>query len=101
MLSHQKKAAILVKTGTVVPPFPTLPSSGRTGISGQGADRPVDGWDPEVEQAHAVAAWNRIIDGLFVNYAAARAAKSLRDSERVSQLEGLRRANGGAHSASR
>jgi hypothetical protein len=90
MLSHQKKAIILARTGTVVPPFPVPENSNRS-----------DAWEPGIDQARAIAAWNRIIDALFVDYAAARAAKSLRDSEYALQLEILRRANIGVQSTSR
>jgi hypothetical protein len=42
-------------------------------------------------------AWHRAIEALFASYAAARAAKSLRDAQEKSQLEWLRQmANGGA-----
>jgi hypothetical protein len=88
MLSHQKKAAILTSTGTAVPPYPTFRS-------------PIHAMSSDPEQARAVAAWNQTIDMLFVDYAAARAAKSLRDSEHALQLESLRRANGDVRSTSR
>ncbi|MGJ7489646.1 hypothetical protein [Variovorax sp. ZT4R33] len=35
--------------------------------------------------------WSRRVDALFVDYVAARAAKSLRDAEEVRQLDLLRR----------
>ena len=39
----------------------------------------------------AESAWERRVDALFVDYVAARAAKSLRDAEEVRQLDLLRR----------
>jgi hypothetical protein len=39
------------------------------------------------------AAWRREIEILYAQYAAARAAKSLRESEEARQLVSLRRAN--------
>lgn len=82
MLTHQKKAAILTRTGTAVPPFPARPTPAQ-----DGGGREPDG------QAHAIAAWNRNVDILFVNYAAARAAKSLREAQQALQLDRLRKAN--------
>jgi hypothetical protein len=99
MLSHQKKAAILVKTGMAVPPYPVPRSPILTVLPGRDWDGAAPAWESDPEQVRAVAAWNRTIDGLFVDYAAARAAKSLRDSEQALQLERLRRANSDARSA--
>jgi len=42
--------------------------------------------------------WEKSVDALFVEYVAARAAKSLRDSEELRQLDRLRRMSGAGHS---
>lgn len=41
--------------------------------------------------ADAAVEWSSRVDSLFVDYVAARAAKSLRDAEEVRQLDLLRR----------
>jgi hypothetical protein len=73
MLTTSHKAEILQRAGYPVPlepehPVPPDPMSARTHLH----------WQQEVET-------------LFVEYAAARAAKSLRDSEEQRQLRRLRR----------
>jgi hypothetical protein len=62
MLSIVQKADILRKSGVDVPACP-----------------------------EASSAWTSLVDTLFVDYVAARAAKSLRDAEEVRQLDLLRR----------
>jgi hypothetical protein len=44
----------------------------------------------------AAEQWARTIDTLFVEYSAARAARSLRDAEEARQLGALRRASDGS-----
>jgi hypothetical protein len=63
MLTIAQKADILRKNGIAVPAMP----------------------------ADDLRGWNADVDVLFVTYAAARAAKSLRDAEELRQLELLRR----------
>jgi hypothetical protein len=78
MLTSIQKASILRKNGFAVP------------------DAPPD-HEPLVNPAPAMQAWHRAIEALFASYAAARAAKSLRDAQEKSQLEWLRQmASGGA-----
>lgn len=67
MLDATQKANILRRTGVDVPS------------------------PPQADDGLALAAWTAAIERLFVNYAAARAAKSLRDAEEVRQLDRLRR----------
>lgn len=62
MLTTIQKADILRKSGADVPACP-----------------------------EAAGEWSRRVDALFVDYVAARAAKSLRDAEEVRQLDLLRR----------
>lgn len=62
MLTTVQKADILRKSGLDVPACP-----------------------------EAAEAWSVRVDALFVDYVAARAAKSLRDAEEVRQLDLLRR----------
>jgi hypothetical protein len=73
MLTTSLKAEILQRTGVAVPPRPE-------------AILPIDTVDTE-----AMLRWNHAVETLFVEYAAARAAKSLRDSEEHKQLCALRR----------
>jgi len=67
MLDTTQKANILRRTGVDVPS------------------------PPQAAEGIALAAWTATIERLFVGYAAARAAKSLRDAEEVRQLDRLRR----------
>ncbi|HSV59263.1 MAG TPA: hypothetical protein VLJ19_10220 [Variovorax sp.] len=66
MLSVQQKATILKKAGQAVP---TLPADSDSAAHNE---------------------WARTVENLYVAYVAARAAKSLRDSEEARQLERLR-----------
>jgi hypothetical protein len=65
MLSIQQKANILKKAGQAVPALPADTSAAQT-------------------------EWARTVENLYVAYAAARAAKSLRESEEARQLDRLR-----------
>ncbi|SEB25438.1 hypothetical protein [Variovorax sp. YR216] len=67
MLSARHKAQILTKVGVAVPP----------------------------EHSEPGKAWRREIDILYAQFAAARAAKSLREAEEARQMKLLRKANGG------
>ncbi len=69
MLSTRHKADILRKAGLQVPACPT---------------------DAEAVEA-ALSTWAKAVEILYVTYAAARAAKSLRDAEEVRQIDMLRR----------
>lgn len=93
MPTTDQKAHILMKAGIAVPAFPAwrLPVQERHLYKGNRA--PQQELDAGAEQAEAVAQWERQIDNLFVTYAAARAAKSLRESEEAQQLGQLQRAN--------
>lgn len=75
MLTSDQKASILRKNGFAVPDAPasTLLTPAQPPESGA-----------------AMQAWHRAIEALFASYAAARAAKSLRDAQEKSQLERLR-----------
>ena len=67
MLSARHKAQILTRVGIAVPP----------------------------EDGEPAKAWRREIDILYAQFAAARAAKSLREAEEARQASLLRKANGG------
>jgi hypothetical protein len=91
MLSTQHKARILTRAGVTVPPCPVVPQHGQRhaepGANGARQQRATaDGAAPD-------AAWRREIEILYAQFAAARAAKSLRDAEEARQLGRLRRAN--------
>ena len=103
MLSPKFKASILAKAGMAVPAFPArgaadgfCRASHAEGCSSQ-ADMASD-----AELAAAVEQWNRLIEARFVEYAAARAARSLRTAVEADWLERLRDANaGGARAVQR
>lgn len=85
MLTSIQKASILRKNGFAVPDAPVEPEPLLTPAP------------TASEPGPAMQAWHRAIEALFASYAAARAAKSLRDAQEKSQLEWLRQmANGGA-----
>lgn len=71
MLSTLQKAEILVRAGITVPALPPA-------VAG-GTEIPLR--------------WRREVDNLYAEYAAARAARSLRESENAQTLSDLRRAN--------
>lgn len=68
MLSTLQKAKILDKVGY---PIPT---------------RPIEG-----DLDTAMLTWRHAVETIYVSYAAARAAKSLRDAEELRQMDMLRR----------
>jgi hypothetical protein len=77
MLTTSQKANILRKAGLQVPAAPTSVS--------EDASHPAD-------ELHKLAKeWSTTVENLYVTYAAARAAKSLRDAEEARQLDVLRR----------
>lgn len=71
MLTIDQKEAILRKAGIAVPEF-----------------RPVAAATHKAE----LDRWTEAVDVLYLQYAAARAAQSLRDAEQAQQLDALRRA---------
>ena len=79
MLTTDQKETILRRAGIAVPVFP----SSRATDQQQQADG----------EQNAAQRWARTIDTLFVEYSAARAARSLRDAEETRQLGALRRAS--------
>jgi hypothetical protein len=91
MLSTQLKAQILARVGVTVPSCPTAAQLGL------GHGQPGANGAPQ-QQATANggaldAGWRREVEILYAQYSAARAAKSLRESEEARQLVRLRRAN--------
>jgi hypothetical protein len=73
MLTSSQKAEILQRAGYAVPA------------------QPVEHPASQITDPTARARWQQTVEALFVEYAAARAAKSLRDSEEHRQLCHLRR----------
>ena len=73
MLTIDQKEAILRRAGITVPAFP---------------DQAVTGSGHE----DCLRRWTEAIDLLYLQYAAARAAKSLRDAEQAQEIDALRRA---------
>jgi hypothetical protein len=93
MLTTSQKSHILAKAGLVVPPFPArrLPVQERHLL--RGARAPQDELDADAEQSVAVAQWHKLVESLYVEYSAARAAKSLRESAEAERMRQLRDAN--------
>ena len=82
MLTVAQKANILRKAGIPVPPGPD--------------EEPHEsGASPTAEPALTAEAWATTVNVVFVTYAAARAAKSLRDAEEARQLQALRQMSAG------
>lgn len=90
MLTTSQKSHILAKAGVMVPPFPArrLPVQERHLL--RGAKAPQDELDADAEQAVAVAQWHKLVESLYVEYSAARAARSLRESAEAERLRQLR-----------
>lgn len=72
MLTPSQKAQILQRAGFAAPAMPANLSENLPG------------------KTPVLVQWEAAVDALFVEYAAARAAKSLRDSEELRQLNLLR-----------
>lgn len=94
MLTTDQKETILRRAGVAVPASPARRPSDQEHQSGA---EPIlkdtlqaDGRQQTAQQ------WARTIDTLFVEYSAARAARSLRDAEEARQLGALRRAADGS-----
>jgi hypothetical protein len=96
MLSTLQKAAVLAKAGFRVPDCPMNPPALHYSVVDQAAGassnerRTPAGQDPVAQN------WSKAIETLYVAYAAARAAKSLRDAEEARQMDMLRRLAGKA-----
>ncbi len=102
MLSAKHKAQILTRVGLTVPPCPAPPAHIGTGAQPTHHQARGDSSAHEVHKVQAAAkgkdgsaeaAWRRQIDILYAQYAAERAAKSLRQAEEAEQLARLRKAN--------
>jgi hypothetical protein len=93
MLTTSQKSHILTKAGVMVPPFPArrLPVQERHLLRGERA--PQEERDADAEQSVAVEHWRKLVESLYVEYSAARAAKSLRESAEAERLRELRDAN--------
>ena len=89
MLTSTHKASILRKTGIAVPtaPYEQRPQE-PVDVGGAGGSRPSPA---DARRKSAFQAWAAAVDVLYVTFAAARAAKNLRDAEEVRQLDMLRR----------
>jgi len=103
MLTTLQKATILRKAGIEIPASPVRkpPIHDRHGAGpahparsqhdvGAEEEHPSEA-APENPMPVAMHRWAREIDNLFVTYAAARAAKSLRDAEAARQMVMLRK----------
>ena len=94
MLTTDQKETILRRAGVAVPAFPSPRSSDQP----QQADaEPILKHNMQAHgQQNAAERWARTIDALFVEYSAARAARSLRDAEEARRLAALRHASDGS-----
>jgi hypothetical protein len=93
MLTTHKKTLILANAGVDVP---ACPSNGLLNPQPSAScATPIFSAEQEAqkEMAFALTQWSKAIEVLYVEYAAARAARSLREAEEVRQLDMLRRAN--------
>ncbi len=86
MLTAAQKATILRKAGIPLPPAPDSTASIAPGEATAQA---------EAARADAADAWAATVNVAFVTYAAARAAKSLRDAEEARQMHMLRQLSAG------
>ena len=93
MLTTHKKALILANAGIDVPAYP---SNGLPNLQPSAScATPIFSAQQEAQKEMAIALtqWSKAIELRYVDYAAARAARSLREAEEVRQLDMLRRAN--------
>jgi hypothetical protein len=91
MLSIAQKAAILRKTGVAIPAAPSDAAGGLPIETVSATFTPSSDATSAPMQIKATREWIAAVDALFVNYVAARAAKSLREAEEARQLGMLRR----------
>lgn len=94
MLTTDQKATILRRAGVAVPAFPARRPSDQQHQAG--AESTLKSNLQAEGRRMAAEQWARTIDTLFVEYSAARAARSLRDAEEARQLGALRRASDGS-----
>jgi len=93
MLSASQKAAILESAGIAVPAFPARRAPYTQWPSGKPRISTAEEYEGDAEYAQSVTRWKQEVEALHVGYAAARAAKSLREAEEARHLDLLRRAN--------
>ena len=90
MLTTAQKETILRRAGVAVPAFPSRNTSEQ---QPQADAEPILKENMQADGRQNTAEhWVRTIDALFVEYSAARAARSLRDAEAIRQLSRLREA---------
>ena len=90
MLTTDQKVTILRKAGVAVPGYPSRSLRLHRQQQSEAAPISTEKIQTGAEQRTAADQWARTIDALFVEYSAARAAKSLRDAEEARQLGALR-----------
>ena len=93
MLTTDQKETILRKAGFAVPAFPTRPLRAREHDQPEHAGAPTKDLGEDAAMRAAAAEWVKTIDTLYVEYSAARAAKSLRDADEAQRLCELRQAS--------
>ena len=95
MLTTDQKATILRRAGVAVPAFPARSPSDQQQHKAS-AERRLESNLQADGRWRATEQWAQTIDTLFVEYSAARAARSLRDAEEARQLGALRQAADGS-----
>ena len=94
MLTTLQKARILVRAGIRIPAFPGLHDAVDGPQGSQGRSRlPMHEPLPDAPPMPELAAWTRAVEALHVEFVAARAAQSLRQSHEIDLLHRLRAVN--------
>ncbi len=93
MLTASQKAVILESAGIAVPEFPARRVPHTQLAHHEPRISTAEEYEGDAEYARAVTRWKQEVEALHVDYAAARAAKSLREAEEAKQMDLLRRAN--------
>ena len=93
MLTASQKAAILESAGVAVPEFPARRVPSTQSPPHEPRISTAEEYEGDAEYARAVTRWKQEVEALHVSYAAARAARSLREAEDAKQMDLLRRAN--------
>lgn len=96
MLTTDQKESILRKAGVLVPPFPARRWPVQERYLREGACMPKEELEADAEQRAAADAWARAIQTLYVEFTAARAARSLREAEQARSDQALQRASSDA-----
>lgn len=95
MLSIRQKASILLRSGTTVPDLPAWPVPVQERPLLRSAAAAQEDMVVDAAQEAAVRLWRAEVEALYVEFMAARAARTLRAAEEARMLAELRHANAG------